>query len=103
MCGLGSWGLTIPVSFDKTGVVRFGQLPHLAARLAEDAISTDEDVATEYRAVGASDGNTVGIVLDVDQLLVDKNLGRFFEGFIQDAQQVLPLPPCGPISRSKEP
>jgi hypothetical protein len=82
MCGLGSWGLTIPVSFDKTGVLGFGQLPHLATRLAVDTISADEDVAAEYRAVGAGDGNTVGIVLDVDQLLVDKTLGRFFEGFI---------------------
>jgi hypothetical protein len=99
---VGELGLTVPVGFDKAGVLRFGQLPHLATRLAVDTISADEDVAAEYRAVGAGDGNAVGIVLDVDEILVDEDLSRFFESLIQDAQQVSPLPPCGPISRSEQ-
>jgi hypothetical protein len=83
---VGRLGLTVPVGFDNVRVLRFGQLPHLAARLAEDTVGTDEDIAAKYRAVGASDSNTVRIVLDVDELLVDQNLGRFLEGLIQDAQ-----------------
>jgi hypothetical protein len=83
-------------------VLRFGQLPHLAPRPAEDTVGTDEDVTAKYRAVDACDSNTVRIVLDVDELLVDNNLGRFLEGLIQDAQEVPALPPCGPVSRSKE-
>jgi hypothetical protein len=39
--------LTVLVCFDNLGLLGLGQLPHLSARLAEDAIGTQKDVPAE--------------------------------------------------------
>ena len=95
-------GLTVLVCFDDVGMVQGSKLPHLTPRLAKDAIGANEYVPAKRRAIRADSSHTGGLMLDVDEALVNKNFALVLQVFIQHTQQILPFAPAGSIPRAVE-
>ncbi len=92
--------LTVLIRLNEIGVVRRGKFPHLGPDLAKHAISAHKEISPERRAVSADGCDAMGIVLDIDELLVDEDPTRVLEVVVQHLQQVLALAPGSMISCS---
>ena len=93
---------TVFILLDELGMPGLGKLPHLGACLAEHAVCSREKIPRVGGPILADGSDTIGAVLDIGEPLVDKHLAGILEVLVQYLQQVSPLAPRYPISRSRE-